>query len=142
MAQVSMIIGTMPFALIGGVWLIYLQGFNFSVAVGVGFIALAGVAVEIGIIMLTYIDSRVKDLSKGFTQDDLKQAITQGALRRVRPVMMTSTSIIFGLLPVLYGTGTGSEIMSRIAAPMVGGMVSALVLSLVVLPSVYYLWRR
>ncbi|MGY0563461.1 MAG: efflux RND transporter permease subunit, partial [Paraglaciecola chathamensis] len=140
--QVAMIIGTLPFALIGGIWLLYLENFNFSVAVGVGFIALAGVAVEIGIIMLAYLDNKVKELGDNYNQDDLKNAVIEGSQMRIRPVMMTSTSIIFGLLPVMYGTGTGSEVMSRIAAPMVGGMVSALILTLIVLPAVYYLWRR
>lgn len=140
--QVAMIIGTLPFALIGGVWLMYLENFNFSVAVGVGFIALAGVAVEIGIIMLAYLDNRFKELGDDFSIDALKQAVMQGCEMRIRPVMMTSTSIIFGLMPVMYGTGTGSEVMSRIAAPMVGGMVSALILTLIVLPAVYFLWRK
>ncbi len=140
--QVIMIIATLPFALIGGVWLLYLLGFNFSVAVGVGFIALAGVAVEIGIIMLAYLDNKCNELSNNHTQEDLKQAVIEGSKMRIRPVMMTSTSIIFGLLPVMYGTGTGTEIMSRIAAPMVGGMFSALVLTLVVLPAIYFLWRK
>ena len=107
-AQVAMIIGTLPFALIGGIWLLYLEGFNFSVAVGVGFIALAGVAVEIGIIMLTYLDSKFTELGNKFTSEQLKQAVLTGSEMRIRPVMMTSTSIIFGLLPVMYGTGTGS----------------------------------
>ncbi len=141
-AQVAMIIGTLPFALIGGIWLLYLEGFNFSVAVGVGFIALAGVAVEIGIIMLTYLDSKFTELGNKFTSEQLRQAVLTGSEMRIRPVMMTSTSIIFGLLPVMYGTGTGSEVMSRIAAPMVGGMVSALILTLIVLPAVYFVWRK
>lgn len=141
-AHVAMIIGTLPFALIGGIWLLYLEGFNFSVAVGVGFIALAGVAVEIGIIMLTYLDSKFTELGNKFTSEQLRQAVLTGSEMRIRPVMMTSTSIIFGLLPVMYGTGTGSEVMSRIAAPMVGGMVSALILTLIVLPAVYFIWRK
>lgn len=139
--QVVMIIGTLPFALIGGIWLLYLEHFQFSVAVGVGFIALAGVAVEIGIILLSYLDSKFQELDADITVDTLKHAVIQGCEMRIRPVMMTSTSIIFGLLPVMYGTGTGSEVMGRIAAPMVGGMFSALVLTLIVLPAVYYLWR-
>ena len=141
-AHVAMIIGTLPFALIGGIWLLYVEGFNFSVAVGVGFIALAGVAVEIGIIMLTYLDSKFTELGNKFTSEQLRQAVLTGSEMRIRPVMMTSTSIIFGLLPVMYGTGTGSEVMSRIAAPMVGGMVSALILTLIVLPAVYFVWRK
>lgn len=145
--EVSLIIGTLPFALIGGVWLLYLEGFNFSVAVGVGFIALAGVAVEIGIIMLAYLDTAYNRLVNNTPDSpvkivDLREAVLAGSQMRIRPVMMTSASIIFGLLPVLYGTGTGSEVMSRIAAPMVGGMISALVLTLVVLPVVYFLWRK
>lgn len=146
--QVIMIIGTLPFALIGGIWLMYLQGFNYSIAVGVGFIALAGVAEEIGIIMLTYLDTKYQDMAAKHSNSDhiqladLKQAIATASLMRIRPVMMTSTSIIFGLLPVMLGTGTGSEVMSRIAAPMVGGMVSALILTLIVLPAMYLLWRK
>jgi len=146
-AQVAMIIATLPFALIGGIWIIYLENFNFSVAVGVGFIALAGVAVEIGIIMLTYLETKHKELvaqtaiGKAIDNNLLKAAVIEASKMRIRPVFMTSISIIFGLLPVMYGIGTGSEIMSRIAAPMVGGMFSALVLTLIVLPAVYYLWR-
>ncbi len=146
--QVVIIMGTLPFALIGGIWLLYTLDFQFSVAVGVGFIALAGVAVEIGIIMLTYFDTQCKALKevrkngKKLPENALQLAIMEAAQQRIRPVMMTSASIIFGLLPVLYTSGTGSEIMSRIAVPMIGGMVSALVLSLVVLPSIYYLWRK
>ncbi len=147
--EVAMIMGTLPLAMIGGVWLMYLEGFNFSVAVGVGFIALAGVAVEIGVIMLVYLNQALNDgISEAesaglpFDHQSLKQAIMQGAGLRVRPVMMTVATIIIGLMPILYGTGTGSEVMSRIAAPMVGGMASAIVLTLLVLPAVYYLVKR
>lgn len=147
--EVLIIMGTLPFAMIGSVWLMYWQGFNFSVAVGVGFIALAGVAVEIGVIMLVYLNQAWKELQKNhgdslgdLSKKDLQQAILQGAGLRVRPVMMTAVAIIAGLLPILFGTGTGSEVMSRIAAPMVGGMMSAVVLTLVVLPVVYFLWRQ
>ncbi|WP_154224690.1 efflux RND transporter permease subunit [Marinicella rhabdoformis] len=146
--EVAIIMGTLPLAMVGSVWLMYLEGFNFSVAVGVGFIALAGVAVEIGVIMLVYLNqayqSMIHDCNKDQTKptiEALKKAVTQGAGMRVRPVMMTAAAIIVGLLPILYGTGTGSEVMSRIAAPMVGGMISALILTLLVLPVVYYLWR-
>jgi Cu(I)/Ag(I) efflux system membrane protein CusA/SilA len=127
----------------------YLSGFNFSVAVGVGFIALAGVAVEIGVIMLVYLnqawaETQRKCAEKGVSPrvDTLYHAVLHGAGMRVRPVMMTAAAIIIGLLPILYGTGTGSEVMSRIAAPMVGGMVSAVVLTLLVLPAVYFLWKK
>jgi Cu(I)/Ag(I) efflux system membrane protein CusA/SilA len=140
--QVAMIMGTMPFALIGGFWLLYLENFNFSVAVAVGFIALAGVAVEIGIIMLTYLDNRISSMNQKNDLLELKQTIIEGSEQRIRPVMMTSLSIILGLLPVLYGSGTGSELMSRIAAPLVGGMISALFLSLIVLPVIYFIWQK
>ena len=143
--EVAMIMLTLPLAMIGGIWLMYLEGFNFSVAVGVGFIALAGVAVEIGVLMLVYLNQAYQDAkaqSAQFTVTELRQAIINGAGLRVRPVMMTVATIIIGLLPVLYGTGTGSEVMSRIAAPMVGGMLSAIVLTLLVLPALYFIWRK
>ena len=147
-AEVTIIMCTLPLAMIGGVWLMYLQGFNFSVAVGVGFIALAGVAVEIGVIMLVYLNQAYQNMcltakraDKPLSLAQLQQAIIEGAGLRVRPVMMTVATIVIGLLPVLYGTGTGSEVMSRIAAPMVGGMVSAIMLTLLVIPAVYLLWR-
>ena len=148
-AEVFIIMATLPLAMIGGIWLMYLEGFNFSVAVGVGFIALAGVAVEIGVIMLVYLNQAYKaqleaasQVGKSLSIEQLKHAILEGAGLRVRPVMMTVATIVIGLLPVLYGTGTGSEVMSRIAAPMVGGMFSAIVLTLLVLPAVYLLWRK
>jgi Cu(I)/Ag(I) efflux system membrane protein CusA/SilA len=148
-AEVVMIIGTLPLAMVGSIWLIYWQDFNFSVAVGVGFIALAGVAVEIGVIMLVYLnqsfDSMLERCNKAQvepTDEDLFSAILDGAGRRVRPVLMTAATIIIGLLPILYGTGTGSEVMSRIAAPMVGGMISVLLLTLIILPVVYLTWKR
>ena len=135
--------------MVGSIWLMYLQGFNFSVAVGVGFIALAGVAVEIGVIMLVYLNQsyqamlkKSRELGTSPTIEQLKDVVDVGAGQRVRPVMMTALSIIVGLLPILYGTGTGSEIMSRIAAPMVGGMASAVILTLVVIPAVFYLWKK
>ena len=148
-AEVTIIMCTLPLAMIGGVWLMYLQGFNFSVAVGVGFIALAGVAVEIGVIMLVYLNQAYQNMcltakraDKPLSLAQLQQAIIEGAGLRVRPVMMTVATIVIGLLPVLYGTGTGSEVMSRIAAPMVGGMISAIMLTLLVIPAVYLLWRK
>ncbi len=147
--EVAIIMGTLPLAMVGSVWLMYLHEFNFSVAVGVGFIALAGVAVEIGVIMLVYLNQAYGQLLEECRRENirpdmesLKAAVLHGAGMRVRPVMMTAMAIIVGLLPILYGSGTGSEVMSRIAAPMVGGMVSALVLTLLVLPAVYYLWRK
>ena len=141
--------GTLPLAMVGSVWLMYLQGYNFSVAVGVGFIALAGVAVEIGVIMLVYLNQAYQQMLERCQkqnliprEETLRHAVLHGAGMRVRPVMMTAAAIIVGLLPILYGTGTGSEVMSRIAAPMVGGMISAVILTLLVVPSVYFLWRR
>ncbi|MFT7431107.1 MAG: Cu(I)/Ag(I) efflux system membrane protein CusA/SilA, partial [Colwellia sp.] len=146
--EVAMIMGTLPLAMVGSIWLIYLEGFSFSVAVGVGFIALAGVAVEIGVIMLVYLNQSYRDMLKKHQEQgintikaDVFQAVLYGAGMRVRPVMMTAGTVIVGLLPILYGTGTGSEVMSRIAAPMVGGMLSAVILTLLVLPTLYYLWR-
>ena len=148
-AEVAIIMGTLPLAMVGSVWLMYLHGFNFSVAVGVGFIALAGVAVEIGVIMLVYLNQSWRDTQqtcaeKGVEprEETLKHAVLHGAGMRVRPVMMTAAAVIVGLLPILYGSGAGSEVMSRIAAPMVGGMISAVVLTLLVLPVVYFLWKR
>ena len=145
--EVAIIMGTLPLAMVGSIWLLYLHGFNFSVAVGVGFIALAGVAVEIGVIMLVYLNQSYQQLTANQTtetisKESLMKAVLEGAGMRVRPVMMTAAAIIIGLLPILYGSGTGSEVMSRIAAPMVGGMVSALILTLLVLPAVYFLWRK
>jgi len=146
--EVAMIMGTLPLAMVGSMWLMYIEGYNFSVAVGVGFIALAGVAVEIGVIMLVYLNQAYHDVllsckakKATLTKQAVYQAVLMGAGKRVRPVMMTALSIIVGLLPILYGTGTGSEVMSRIAAPMVGGMLSALLLTLLVLPTIFYLWR-
>lgn len=146
--EIAIILGTLPLAVIGSIWLMYLLGYNFSVAVGVGFIALAGVTVEIGIIMLTYLNQAYHQLidtcrERGVQplKEDLLEAVTQGAGLRVRPVMMTAVSTIAGLLPIMFSSGTGAEVVSRIAAPMVGGMVSAVILTLLVLPVVYYLWR-
>ena len=146
--EVAIIMLTLPLAMVGGIWLMYLQGYNFSVAVGVGFIALAGVAVEIGVIMLVYLNQAYAEmLEKAQTTgikpkiENLKLAVLNGAGMRVRPVMMTSATIIIGLMPILYGTGTGSEVMSRIAAPMVGGMISAVFLTLLIVPVSFYLWR-
>lgn len=146
LAEVVMIMATLPLALIGGIWMLYLNQFNFSVAVGVGFIALAGVAVEIGVILLVYLNqayAAAKEKAAGeLSHAELKQAVIAGAGMRLRPVMMTVATVIAGLLPIMYGSGTGSEIMQRIAAPMIGGMASAVVLILVLLPAVYYLWRK
>jgi Cu(I)/Ag(I) efflux system membrane protein CusA/SilA len=143
-AQVCILMGALPLALVGSVWLMYLLGYSFSIAVGVGMIALAGVAVETGVIMLVYLDQAWRRLlaEEGeLTHQRLAHAVWQGAGLRVRPVLMTAAATIVGLLPILWGSGTGSEVMSRLAAPMVGGMISAVVLTLLVLPAIYLLWR-
>ena len=142
--QPLLIMATLPFALIGGYWLLYLLGYNMSVAVAVGFIALAGVAAEFGVIMLIYLDQAVtarQAAGRCNTRADLVEAIVEGAVMRVRPKAMTVAVIMAGLLPIMLGTGTGSEVMQRIAAPMVGGMVTAPMLSMFVIPVVYLLWR-
>ena len=146
--EVIIIMGTLPLALVGGYWLLYLLGYNMSVAVGVGFIALAGVAVEIGVIMLVYLNQALQRHSetarlegRALTADDIRNAVVDGALLRVRPIMMTVAAIIAGLMPIMLGSGTGSEVMRRIAAPMVGGMVSATLLTLVVIPAVFLIWK-
>ena len=147
-AEVAIIMGTLPMALIGGIWLLYLLEYDLSVAVGVGFIALAGVAVEIGVVMLVYLNQAIRrhmteaeSQGRALTLEDVQQAVIDGALLRVRPIMMTVAAIIAGLLPIMLGGGTGSEVMRRIAAPMVGGMVSATLLTLVVIPALFLLWR-
>jgi len=147
--EVTIIMGTLPLALVGGFWLLYLLGYNLSVAVGVGFIALAGVAVEIGVVMLVYLNLALKQHQDEaqrsgvmVTVEEVRSAVIDGALLRVRPIMMTVAAIIAGLLPIMLGSGTGSEVMRRIAAPMVGGMVSATVLTLVVIPAVFLLWKQ
>ncbi len=147
-AEVAIIIGTLPLALIGGLWLLYLLGYDLSVAVGVGFIALAGVAVEIGVIMLVYLNQAIREHKataeaegRALTINDVRGAVLDGALLRVRPIMMTVAAIIAGLLPIMLGGGTGSEVMRRIAAPMIGGMVSATILTLIVIPALFLFWR-
>ena len=146
--EVVIIMGTLPLALTGGYWLLYLLGYNMSVAVGVGFIALAGVAVEIGVIMLVYLNLALQrhtevaqQQGRALTTADIRQAVIDGALLRVRPIMMTVAAIVAGLMPIMLGSGTGSEVMRRIAAPMVGGMASATLLTLVVIPAVFLIWK-
>ncbi len=141
-AQVAMVLLSLPFALVGGVWLMWAADFNLSVAVAVGFIALAGVAAEIGVVMLVYLDRAWQDRVPGPAAEPLAETIERGAVLRVRPILMTVTAIIAGLLPILWAHGTGASVMQRIAAPMIGGMVTATVLTLVVIPVLYYMWRR
>jgi Cu(I)/Ag(I) efflux system membrane protein CusA/SilA len=135
---------SLPFALVGGFWFMWWLGFNLSVAAVVGFIALAGVAAETGVIMLIYLDHAMQEIKarraaegRTYTRADLYDAIMIGAVDRVRPKMMTVVAIMAGLLPILWSTGTGSEVMQRIAVPMIGGMVSTTILTLVVIPVVY-----
>ena len=135
---------SLPFALVGGIWLIWVSGYNMSVAVGVGFIALAGVAAETGVVMLLYIDNAYKERllhGKMNSRKDLHKAIVQGAVERVRPKLMTVTTTIMGLMPIMWGHSTGSQVMKRIAAPMVGGLITSTVLTLIVIPAIYYVWR-
>ncbi|HPF57348.1 MAG TPA: efflux RND transporter permease subunit [Candidatus Competibacteraceae bacterium] len=148
LGEAVLIMGTLPFALLGGIWLLYWLGYNLSVAVGVGFIALAGVAAETGVVMLVYLDqalTRRRETAqaegRSVTLAELREAVVEGALLRLRPKMMTVATIIAGLLPIMHGAGTGSEVMQRIAAPMVGGIVSATLLTLVVIPAMYLIWK-
>jgi Cu(I)/Ag(I) efflux system membrane protein CusA/SilA len=167
--QMLMVMLSLPFALIGGVWLMWLLDYNLSVAVAVGFIALAGVAAETGVVMLLYLDHAweeavepARSAAKGYdgtavkgtplsptglppyrlTVDELIQAIEHGAVNRLRPKLMTVAAIMLGLLPALWAHGSGAEVMQRIAAPMVGGMITSTILTLVVIPVLYFLWRR
>lgn len=146
--EVMIIMLTLPLAMVGGLWLMHYLNYNFSIAVGVGFIALAGVAVEIGVIMLVYLNQAWhytkltrQQQHQPLLLKDLNDSIEEGAGLRVRPVMMTVLTVIIGLIPIMYGEGTGSEVMQRIAAPMIGGMASALLLTLVVLPAIFKLWK-
>ena len=147
-SEVFIILATLPLALVGGIWLMYWLNYDLSVAAGVGFIALAGVAVEIGVIMLVYLNQAYRrQQDKALSQQrkvgvsELRQAVIEGALLRVRPIMMTVAAIIAGLLPIMLGSGTGSEVMRRIAAPMVGGMISATLLTLLLIPAAFLIWR-
>jgi Cu(I)/Ag(I) efflux system membrane protein CusA/SilA len=140
---------SVPFALVGGIWLMWALGHHLSVAVAIGFIALAGVAAETGVVMLIYLDSAWQAVKNECQRSgrrpqiaDLHAAIMEGAVERVRPKMMTVVAIMAGLLPILWSAGTGSEVMSRIAAPMVGGMVSSTALTLAVIPAIYALVKQ
>jgi Cu(I)/Ag(I) efflux system membrane protein CusA/SilA len=147
-AQVLIILGTLPMALAGSFWLLYLLGYNLSVAVAVGCIALAGVTTEIGVVLVIYLNQSVRRYLEQSDEaghppsfEGVRDAVRDGALLRLRPISMTVAAIIAGLLPVMFGGGTGSEVMRRIAAPMVGGMLSSLVLTMLVIPAVYLLWE-
>jgi len=147
--NVLLILGALPFALVGGVWLLHALDYDLSIAAAVGFIALAGVAAETGVVMLIYLEHaweerrrRAAEENRPPTRRELHEAIVEGALLRLRPKLMTVITVIVGLLPIMWGTGTGSEVMRRIAAPMVGGMITATVLTLVILPSLYLIVNR
>lgn len=146
--EVLIVLATLPMSIAGSVWLLWYLDYNLSVAVAVGMIALAGVAVEIGVIMLVYLKQYRDDYletaraNDGITSQGLRQAVSDGALQRLRPIVMTMAAITVGLIPIMIGHGTGSEVMQRIAAPMIGGMISTLILTLLVLPAVYLVWQR
>ncbi len=145
LAETGIVMLSLPFALVGGVWAMWLLDFNLSIAVAVGFIALAGVAAETGVVMVLYLDHAWEDITRDGrdpTLPELVQAIEAGAVNRLRPKLMTVAAIMLGLLPALWSHGTGAEVMQRIAAPMVGGMVTSTVLTLVVIPVIYFIWRR
>ena len=144
-AESLIVMTALPFSLVGGIWFLWLLGYNTSVAVWVGFIALAGVAAETGVVMLIYLDEAYTRRSiegRMVSASDVAAAVQEGALERLRPVVMTVTAIIAGLTPILWSSGTGADVMKRIASPMVGGMLTATVLTLVVIPALYVLWRR
>ncbi|MCB1950274.1 efflux RND transporter permease subunit, partial [Nitrosomonas sp.] len=135
-----MIMLSLPFGLIGGVWALYLAGYNFSVAVSVGFIALAGIAVETAVVMLIYIDHQVREHPPR-SLADLFEAVMHGAVLRVRPKLMTVATTMIGLTPIFITEGLGSDVMRRIALPMIGGMTTTTLLTLIVIPVVYYIWE-
>jgi copper/silver efflux system protein len=144
--ETLIVMGTLPFALVGGIWLLWLLGYSTSVAVWVGFIALAGVAAETGVVMLVYLDGafrrRVLERGEALDATDVYSAVMEGAVDRLRPKMMTVVSTVGGLLPLMWASGAGSATMQRIAAPMVGGLLTSTVLTLIVIPVVYSVWRE
>jgi Cu(I)/Ag(I) efflux system membrane protein CusA/SilA len=143
--EAVVVMASLPFALVGGIWLLYILDYDLSVAVAVGFIALAGLAAETGVVMLVYLDEtyeRKKKQGNMQSTKDLHAAIIEGAVDRVRPKLMTVATTLIGLLPVMYGTATGSQVMKRIAAPMVGGLISSTVLTLIIIPVIYDIWKR
>jgi Cu(I)/Ag(I) efflux system membrane protein CusA/SilA len=144
LTKTGIVLLAVPFSLVGAIWLLYLLGYNWSVAVWVGIIALAGLDAETGVVMLLYLDiayERWKDEGKVATYADLVAAVDHGAVQRIRPKMMTVMAILLSLVPILWATGTGADVMRRIAAPMVGGVFSSFVGELIVYPSIYFVWR-
>lgn len=143
MGETLIVMLSLPFSLVGGVLILAILGFNWSVATGVGFIALAGVAAEIGVIMLIYLDAAwERNRRRDRSVESLRRAVIEGAALRVRPIIMTVMAIVGGLLPIFWGHGAGATVMRRIAAPMVGGMISATILTLLVIPAIYSLWQE
>jgi Cu(I)/Ag(I) efflux system membrane protein CusA/SilA len=140
--EALLIMATLPFALVGGFWLVWALGHNLSVASAIGFIALAGLAAEFGVVMLIYLKQAIERRGDALTREELLEALDEGAVQRVRPKAMTVAVILAGLAPLLLSDGTGAEVMQRIAAPMIGGMITAPLLSMLVLPAAYYLVRR
>ena len=144
MAKTGIIMLAVPFSLVGGVWLLYILGYHMSIAVWVGMIALMGLDAETGVFMLLYLDIAYEDRQKAGmlkTLEDLKSAIIEGAVKRIRPKMMTVMAAFMGLLPIMWSMGTGSDMMKRVAAPMVGGLATSFILELLVYPVIYYLWK-
>ncbi|MCG8553488.1 MAG: efflux RND transporter permease subunit, partial [Desulfobacterales bacterium] len=144
-SEAAIVMATLPFSLVGGIWLIFFLDYNLSVAVIVGFIALSGLAAETGVVMLVYLDEvfeRYAASKRLNTLKDLSSAIVEGAVERVRPKIMTVATTLIGLLPVMTGTETGSGVMKRIAAPMVGGLISSAILTLIIIPVVYMIWKQ
>jgi Cu(I)/Ag(I) efflux system membrane protein CusA/SilA len=142
--KVAIVFLAVPFSLVGTFWFLYILGYNLSIAVWVGIIALAGLDAETGVVMLLYLDHAYDDWKKKGTMSTLthlKEAIHQGAVQRVRPKIMTASVIIAGLVPIMWSNGTGADVMKRIAAPMVGGVVTSVMLELLVYPVIYYLWK-
>jgi len=140
----AIVLLAIPFSMIGAIWFVYLLGYNMSVAVWVGIIALAGVDAETGVIMLLYLDQayeKWRHEGRMRTAQDLREAITEGAVKRIRPKMMTVMAILFGLLPIMWSHGAGADVMKRIAAPMIGGVISSFLLELMVYPAIYEVWR-
>jgi Cu(I)/Ag(I) efflux system membrane protein CusA/SilA len=144
MTKTAIIMLAVPFSLVGAVWILFILGYNISLAVWVGIIALAGLDAETGVVMLLYLDQAFEAAKKQgtLTIAGLKEAIDHGAVRRVRPKIMTASVIVAGLLPIMWSHGTGSDVMKRIAAPMVGGVITSVVMELLVYPAIYYLWKK
>jgi Cu(I)/Ag(I) efflux system membrane protein CusA/SilA len=144
MTKTAIVMLAVPFSLVGAIWLLFLLGYNTSLAVWVGLIALAGLDAETGVIMLLYLEQAFDSVKKKgvLTLESLKEAIDHGAVKRVRPKIMTASVIIAGLLPIMWSHGAGSDVMKRIAAPMIGGVITSVMMELLVYPAIYFLWKK